>query len=199
MYSNRKRTNLRVPSNRVAMVSRNVFWGASNPFITGIFSPCCPSPHQSHGGKGVSRPNVWGASVNTDPPRDQGVVCGKLVKTDCNRVESERVCEMRAPSNRMCVCVWQVDVTPAGAIQVTATPGCQRKSQTRERAFRQRSIIMTLDCHDHNLSLCNDSGDVLNRLQHSLPSSKLCFTCWMGEYVVAIGNVLFLSLLTWLL
>lgn len=120
------------------MVSRNVFWGASNPFITGIFSPCCPSPHQSHGGKGVSRPNVWGASVNTDPPRDQAVVCGKLVKTDCNRGESERVCEMRAPSNRMCVCVWQVDVTPAGAIQVTATPGRPRESQTRERAFCQQ-------------------------------------------------------------
>lgn len=37
----------RVPSNRVAMVSRKVFWGASNPFITGIFPARCEVPHQS--------------------------------------------------------------------------------------------------------------------------------------------------------
>lgn len=29
---------LRVPSKRVAMVSRKVFWGASRPFITGILT-----------------------------------------------------------------------------------------------------------------------------------------------------------------
>lgn len=39
--------NSRVPSNRVAMVSRKVFWGASNPFITGIFPARCKVPHQS--------------------------------------------------------------------------------------------------------------------------------------------------------
>lgn len=38
---------LRVPSKRVAMVSRKVFWGASNPFITGIFPALCKIPHQS--------------------------------------------------------------------------------------------------------------------------------------------------------
>lgn len=38
---------LRVPSKRVAMVSRKVFWGASNPFITGIFPALCEIPHQS--------------------------------------------------------------------------------------------------------------------------------------------------------
>lgn len=29
---------LRVPSKRVAIVSRNVFWGARRPFITGILT-----------------------------------------------------------------------------------------------------------------------------------------------------------------
>lgn len=39
--------DLRVPSKRVAMVSRKVFWGASNPFITGIFPAWCEILHQS--------------------------------------------------------------------------------------------------------------------------------------------------------
>lgn len=39
--------DLRVPSKRVAMVSRKVFWGASNPFITGIFPARCEILHQS--------------------------------------------------------------------------------------------------------------------------------------------------------
>lgn len=40
------KANLRVPSNRVAIVSRNVFCGANNPFITGIFPAWYRSPHQ---------------------------------------------------------------------------------------------------------------------------------------------------------
>lgn len=39
--------DLRVPSKRVAMVSRKVFWGASNPFITGIFPVWCEILHQT--------------------------------------------------------------------------------------------------------------------------------------------------------
>lgn len=40
---------LRVPSKRVAMVSRNVFWGARRPFITGILTQTGDGQQQSGG------------------------------------------------------------------------------------------------------------------------------------------------------
>lgn len=35
-FLDKKKSNLRVPSKRVAMVSKNVFWGAKSPFRVGI-------------------------------------------------------------------------------------------------------------------------------------------------------------------
>lgn len=52
---------LRVPSKRVAMVSRKVFWGANNPFITGIFPARCEVPHQSLSTRVVREESAEGA------------------------------------------------------------------------------------------------------------------------------------------
>lgn len=67
---------LRVPSKRVAMVSRKVFWGASSPFITGMMpgfqsqqmfrGKACMN-HQSslHPNERVARENVRYSRENT--------------------------------------------------------------------------------------------------------------------------------------
>lgn len=62
----------RVPSNRVAMVSRKVFWGASNPFITGIFPAPCEVPHQSLPTRVVREESAEGARGKGGRRRREG-------------------------------------------------------------------------------------------------------------------------------
>ena len=69
--THRKWSNLRVPSKRVAMVSRKVFWGASNPFITGILLRRRSNLVHEREARGAGSPGRNGGATraSAQPPR----------------------------------------------------------------------------------------------------------------------------------
>ena len=109
-------------------MSRNVFCGANNPFITGIFSARCRSPHQSYWREGASRPNSWGASI-----QGAEVLWNLQISSQLStiRTRAGKVCTRCAHPCVCCVCKGG-GVKPTGTVQVTGrhdrdseTP-CQR-------------------------------------------------------------------------
>lgn len=114
------KTNLRVPSNRVAIVSRNVFCGANNPFITGIFPAKCRSPHQSYWREGSSRANVWGAPGWGAGPSWTSIYLVNSAQCDPSTARRARGARARVARSSSCVFKWQEKMKPTGAVQVVA-------------------------------------------------------------------------------
>lgn len=144
-----------MPSNRVAIVSRNVFCGANNPFITGIFPARCRSPHQSSWRDGASRsknvcellafkPPVLYA--NTEPS-------GQLSTTRFLVARSARDARTtRAPRASVACGKRSSETESTGAVQVIA--GAGRES---ERVPCQRFDYCAGGFNDH-LSAARNGG-----------------------------------------
>lgn len=85
--------DLRVPSKRVAMVSRKVFWGASSPFITGIFPARCEILHQSLSRRMVQKESAKKGEGKRDDSRggEPGAVVGPIRRRRRVAGDRERV------------------------------------------------------------------------------------------------------------